>query len=57
MRTYIDMEYLTPVVLEAHDWDDKHLLTCRYAFHNVKFNVGLTEKDFLPEANGMTEPH
>ena len=55
--TYIDMKYLTPVVLEAYGWDDKHRLTCRYAFHNVKFNVGLTEKDFLPEANEMTEPH
>jgi hypothetical protein len=55
--TYIDVEYLTPVMLEAHGWDDKHLLTSRYAFHNVKFNVGLTAEDFLPKANGMVEPH
>ena len=54
--TYIDLEYLEPIMLETYGWDDKHLLTCRYVFRNVKFNVGLTKEDFLPQANEMVEP-
>jgi hypothetical protein len=54
--TYIDLEYLEPIMLETYGWDDQHLLTCRYVFRNVKFNVGLTKEDFLPQANEMVEP-
>jgi outer membrane lipoprotein-sorting protein len=46
--TYIDLEYLTPIMVEIYGWDDDHLLTCRYVSRNVKFNVGLTKDDFLP---------
>ena len=54
--TYIDLEYLEPIMLETYGWDDQHLLTCRYVSRNVKFNVGLTKEDFLPQANEMIEP-
>ncbi len=47
--TYIDLEYLTPIMLETYGWNDKHLLTCRYVARDVKFNVGLTAQDFLPQ--------
>jgi hypothetical protein len=55
-KTYIDLEYLTPIMVESYGWDEKHLLISRYLFKNVKFNVGLTSEDFLPEANEMVEP-
>jgi hypothetical protein len=55
--TYIDTECLLPVMIEGYGWDDQHLLLCRYAYRNVKFNVGLTAEDFLPKANGMIVPH
>ncbi len=48
---YLDVDHLVPVGLEAADWDDQD--TCRYSYNNVKFNVGLTEDDFIPKANGM----
>jgi hypothetical protein len=49
--TYIDTEYLVPTIVEGYDWDGK--LRCRYIFKDIKFNVGLTESDFLPENNDM----
>jgi hypothetical protein len=49
--TYIDLEYLVPTIVEGYDWDGN--LTCRYVFKDIKFNVGLTEDDFLPENNDM----
>jgi hypothetical protein len=48
---YLDVDHLVPIGLEASDWDDQK--TCRYSYSNVKFNVGLTENDFTPKANGM----
>lgn len=48
---YLDVDHLVPIGMEASDWDDKE--TCRYSYSNVKFNVGLTENDFTPKANGM----
>jgi hypothetical protein len=54
--TYIDLEYIEPIMLETYGWDDEHLLSCRYVFRNTKFNVGLTKEDFLPQANEMIEP-
>ena len=48
---YIDTEYLVPTIVEGYDQDDE--LICRYIFKNIKFNVGLTEEDFLPENNDM----
>lgn len=55
-KTYIDLEYLVPIMIEGYGWDDRHLLINRYQFTNIKFNSGLTNDDFLPEANGMSEP-
>ena len=52
--TYIDVERLLPVCIEGYDWDGE--LACRYIYNDVKFNVGLTDDDFLPEANGMKAP-
>ena len=48
---YLDVDHLVPVGMEAKDWDDRE--TCRYFYSNVKFNIGLTENDFTPKANGM----
>ncbi|MFW6240934.1 MAG: DUF1571 domain-containing protein, partial [Thermodesulfobacteriota bacterium] len=48
---YIDTEYLVPTIVEGYDQDGN--LLCRYIFKDIKFNVGLTEDDFLPENNDM----
>lgn len=48
---YVDPEYLLPVCIEGYDWDDK--LSSRYVYKDIRFNVGLSPDDFLPEANGM----
>jgi hypothetical protein len=47
----IDLGYLVPVALECYDWDGK--LVSRYMYTDLKFNVGLKEKDFTPKANGL----
>ena len=49
--TYIDLEYLLPIAVEAYDWDDQ--LCSRYIYKDVRFNIALEVDDFLPEANGM----
>ena len=48
---YIDPELLVPVCIEGYDWDKQ--LSSRYVFENIRFNTGLTDDDFLPEANDM----
>ena len=48
---YIDPEFLVPVCIEGYDWDKQ--LSSRYVFQNIRFNTGLTDDDFLPEANDM----
>jgi len=48
---YLSVDRLVPLGVEGYDWDDR--LFCRYFFKDVKFNVGLTDRDFTPEANGM----
>ena len=52
--TYIDLAYLVPICVEAFDANEE--LNSRYVFSNLRFNVGLTEDAFLPEANGMQPP-
>lgn len=52
--TYIDLEYLVPIGIEGYDWDKE--LSCRYIYKDIKFNVGLTADDFLPQANDMKPP-
>jgi len=51
---YIDVDHLVPTCIEGYDWDEQ--LQCRYIYRDVKFNVGLTETDFTPEANGLKLP-
>ena len=53
-KAYIDLEYLVPICVEG--FDSKDNLICRYVFKDIKFNVGLTDKDFTPEANDMKPP-
>jgi hypothetical protein len=48
---YIDPKLLVPVAVEAWDWDDQ--LISRYVYKDVRMNVGLTEDDFTPQANGL----
>jgi hypothetical protein len=50
---YIDVDSLVPVLVRGYNWDDQ--LSSSYLFTDLKFNVGLTPDDFLPEANGMGE--
>ena len=52
--TYIDLEYLVPVLIESYDWDQQP--NSSYAFKDVRFNIGLGEKDFLPQSNEMKPP-
>ena len=51
---YVDTDNLIPVCIEGYDWDEQ--LASRYIYKDIKFNVGLTEDEFLPEANGMKTP-
>jgi len=53
-RVYIDLEYLVPILIEGIDWDNE--LSCRYLYRNIRFNVGLRDEDFRPEANDMKPP-
>lgn len=48
---YLDVEYLVPLAVEFHDWTDQ--LVSKYAYSDIKFNVGLGDKDFTPEANDI----
>ena len=51
---YIDTEYLVPICIEGWDWAKRR--NCRYIYKDIQFNVGLTDDDFLPEANGIKPP-
>ena len=53
-RIYIDLDYMLPTCIEGYDWKDR--LTSQYIYKNLKFNVGLAEKDFLPENNAIEPP-
>jgi hypothetical protein len=48
---HIDPEYLVPICIEGFDWDER--LSSRYIYRDIRFDVNLTEDDFLPEANGI----
>ncbi|MBN1903904.1 MAG: DUF1571 domain-containing protein [Deltaproteobacteria bacterium] len=43
----LDKEHLLPLKVTVYDWSGE--LYEEYIFHNLKFNVGLNEKDFDPE--------
>jgi hypothetical protein len=51
---YVDTEYLVPICIEGWDWAKQR--NCRYVYKDIQFNVGLTDDDFLPEANGIKVP-
>jgi len=56
----IDAEHLVPICIEGYDWNDQvdwnQRLTSRYVYTNVKFNVGHTAGDFMPENFGLKVP-
>lgn len=55
--TYIDMEYLVPVMVEGYDWTTPQPeFMCRYIFKDIRFNVGLPDDRFTPQANDMDSP-
>ncbi|GEM_PF-1926237 len=47
MTLYLDKEHLLPIKVTVYDWSGE--LYEEYTFHNLKFNVGLDEKDFNPD--------
>lgn len=51
---FIDIEHMVPLIIEGYDWEGR--LTSRYEYSDVKFNVGLTDADFTPSANGIKDP-
>ena len=51
---FIDTDYLVPIRIEGYDSDEKP--NSLYKYSNIKFNVGLTEADFTPDANGLKLP-
>jgi hypothetical protein len=53
-RFYIDTEYRIPVKIEA--FDENENLLFRYFYQDIQINVGLTQNDFTPKANGITCP-
>jgi len=46
---HLDKEYLYPTCCVAYADDEKQVLLGRYVLTDVKFNVGLTDKDFAPQ--------
>ena len=53
-KVYIDTEYLVPICIEAYDWDEQP--QARYVYKDVKFNIGLADEDFTPQANEIQVP-
>lgn len=51
LKWAFDPEYLVPTWLKAWDW--KGNLYFEYTLKDLKYNVGLTDKEFTPEANGL----
>ena len=57
-NVYIDVEYLTPIMIEAFGWnlseDTKtYDFIARYQYKNIKFNQELTDDDFRPINNDI----
>jgi hypothetical protein len=53
---YIDCEYLVPVMVAGYDWSDDAKLVAQYVFTDIKFNMDLTDADFVPSEFDMSEP-
>jgi len=49
---YIDVQHQAPVMIENYDWGTGEFLS-RYAYTNVKYNVGLKNAAFSPESIGL----
>ena len=54
--TYVclDVKSLQPLRVVGYGWKEEFL--CNYEYHDIKMNVGLTGKDFTPQANGIESP-
>lgn len=52
--TYVDIDSLMPVKIRSTGFDGQ--FDSDYEYNNLKFNVGLTEKDFTPAAVGIAPP-
>ena len=48
-KVYVDLDYLVPIMVEGFGWNGEEFL-CRYVYTDLKFNLGLMEEDFRPEA-------
>jgi hypothetical protein len=51
-RIVLDAEWDVPVHFESHEWPDgggKAVLSESYSYYDLKFNVGLTDRDFDPD--------
>ncbi len=53
-RLFIDRDLLVPIRLEGYRADGE--LMWEYQFDDIDMNVGLTDADFTPEANGIAAP-
>lgn len=53
---FIDVQMLVPVAVFGYGWDGDREPITRYIYKDIRFNVGLTDEDFTPEANDMAEP-
>ncbi len=55
--TYIDLEYLVPIMVKGYDWTTPEpQFMCLYVFQDIRFNVGLPDDRFTPQANDMQNP-
>ena len=50
---YIDIETMVPICVEGYGWEDPPELICRYLYKDIRFNVHMTDQDFLPENNDI----
>lgn len=53
-ETCLDIKTLMPLRIVGYDWQNR--FWCNYEYHDVKFNVGLKEKNFTPKACGIAPP-
>lgn len=53
---YIDREYMVPTLIEGTGWGGDNDFLWRYSFSDLKFDVGLEDADFTPEANDLVTP-
>lgn len=54
VRVWVDRQWLLPIAVDT--WDAEGVQRGHYRYADVDFKANLTDKDFLPEANGMKLP-